>query len=114
MGIKARGQGTSPFSAFGTSCEMCCADRQAPCSNCTSCLNDKTGPCEYCWKPLPGHNTGLYDPKRTCLGHEAADGTAPKWHPGDAMIPGWSPGCARCWSDESFCKPFARPVRDAA
>jgi len=112
--IKTRGKGTRPFSVTESTCEMCCVERQAPCSNCTSCLNDKSGACAYCWNRLPGYNPGgsgkqPYSPGFTCLGNEAADGRAPQWNPGDEMISGWSPGCPRCWSDANLCKPFDRP-----
>jgi hypothetical protein len=109
--IKNSGAGTQPFSqGMDTTCEMCCPSMGLACSNCTTCVNDKTGACAYCWKPLPGYNPD-YAPKMQCLGGEAPDGTAPKWYPGDEMMAAWSPGCQRCWSDESLCKPFARPEK---
>lgn len=106
--IKAQGVGSLPFSQKGSSCEMCCEQYSNPCSNCTGCLNDKTGACAYCWTTLPGYNPS-YAPNLQCLGFEAEDGSAPEWYPGDEMLPGWSPGCPKCWAEESSCKASARP-----
>jgi hypothetical protein len=108
--IKKSGAGTQPFSMTKSSCELCCEELQLPCSNCTKCLNDKTGDCAYCWNPLPGYDPS-YAPPTVCLGFEAEDGTAPDWWLGDPMLKGWSPGCPRCWSDDSLCKPHARPEK---
>jgi hypothetical protein len=107
--IKAKGLATTPFSPQ-RGCDVCCAEKQMPCSNCTKCTNDKTGPCAYCWNQLPGYNP-KYAPQVTCLGNEAPDGGAPSWYPGDPMTKGWSPGCTKCWADPSACKPSFRPFQ---
>ncbi len=109
--IKASGQGTKPF-APTRGCEICCPEMQFPCSNCTKCLNDKTGACAYCWNTLPGYNPS-YAPAVTCLGHEAPDGGAPVWFPGDTIKDGWSPGCPKCWSEPSLCKSAFRSFKDS-
>ena len=70
--IKPNGQGTKPFSPV-RGCDICCPEKQLPCSNCTGCMHDKTGPCAYCWNPLPGYNPD-YAPPPSCLGHEASVG----------------------------------------
>merc|ERR1712113_310014 len=101
--IKHSGDATQPFSQTGSDCEMCCPEMALPCSNCSSCVDDKTGDCAYCWNALPGYNPS-YAPTTTCLGHEGEDGRSPKWFPGDEMLEGWSPGCQRCWADDSLCK----------
>merc|ERR1719502_1185050 len=108
--IKASGQATRPFSPQ-KGCDVCCPEKQLPCSNCTKCENDKTGACAYCWNPLPGYNP-KYSPPFTCLGHEGPDGRAPEWYPGDALTKGWSPGCPKCWSEPGACKPSFRPSED--
>merc|ERR1712226_1541295 len=106
--IKSSGAPSKPFSTTGTSCEICCEATKQPCSNCTGCLNDKTGDCAYCWNTLPGYNPA-YAPPVSCLGNEDSDGSAPEFFPGDEMLPGWSPGCPKCWAEESSCKPSSRP-----
>merc|ERR1712216_100021 len=94
--IKTEGTPTKPFQHY-EGCEACDPDAGAPCSNCTKCVNDKTGDCAYCWKQLQGYDIGLW-PKISCLGYEDASGGQRKWKPGDAMLPGWSPGCPKCWN----------------
>lgn len=92
--IKKSGPATKPF-AETTGCTFCCAPK-APCGNCTGCVNDKTGACAYCYSPLPGYAPGI--PPMHCLGHEAPDGTAVNWLPGDDDQTPWSPGCTSCWN----------------
>jgi len=93
--VKSSGPATKPFTPT-TGCTMCCAPK-APCSNCTACTDDKTGACAYCYSPLKGYAPGI--PDIVCLGHEAPDGTAVDWMPGDAVDTPWSPGCSSCWKN---------------
>lgn len=97
--IKNSGVATKPFVAT-SGCDVCDAGKFAICANCTSCLTDKTGDCAYCYNTLPGYNPS-YAPDITCLGHEAPDGGAKDWTPGDSTEGGWSPGCPKCWAQAS-------------
>jgi len=106
--IEAHGTATTPFST-SQGCDFCCPELKLPCSNCTKCQNDKSGECAYCWDPLPGLDHGNA-PRLTCLGNEAEDGGAPFWKVGMDVKGGWSPGCTKCWADETACKPRLRGV----
>jgi hypothetical protein len=110
--IKSVGLATKPFTPT-KGCDFCCPEKKLGCSNCTQCLNDKVGDCAYCWNPLPGYNPS-YAPPITCLGHEAEDGGAAHWVAGMPMPSGWSPGCPKCWADESACKPYQRPLSEVS
>lgn len=103
--IVSNGANTEPYS-LTNGCHACCPQTKAPCSNCTGCLNDKTGDCAYCWGRQESDHPTQIQPV-TCLGHEAADGGAPEWSWGDLFTP-WSPGCAKCWADETACQPHFR------
>jgi len=107
--ITKTGPGTEPFTPT-VGCDACCTGKFAVCSNCTSCLNDKTGDCAYCWNTLPGYNP-TYAPDIACLGHEAPDGGAPVWKPGDSTDAGWSPGCPKCWATDNACSSRPRPFK---
>merc|ERR1712100_194895 len=106
------GPATKPFTPQD-GCDACCEGMFGVCSNCTSCLNDKTGDCAYCWNTLPGYNPS-YAPDISCLGHEAPDGGAKKWFPGDDPAGGWSPGCPKCWADESRCASQWRTLEEVS
>jgi len=106
--IVSDGSNTEPFS-LTNGCHMCCPETRSLCSNCTSCLNDKTGDCAYCWSTLRGY-IPRESPPITCLGNEAEDGGAPEWNFGDDDNL-WSPGCAKCWADETSCQPHFRPAQ---
>lgn len=93
--IKKTGPATKPFTPT-TGCTMCCAPK-APCSNCTGCTDDRSGACAYCYSALKGYAPGI--PEIHCLGHEAADGSAIDWQPGDDVETPWSPGCSSCWKN---------------
>jgi len=108
--IKTSGPATKPFTPT-KGCDSCCPGRFDVCSNCTGCLNDKTGACAYCWNTLPGYNP-TYAPDISCLGHEAEDGGAKDWHPGESTEGGWSPGCPKCWAEENACASKPRPFED--
>jgi len=108
--VKASGLATKPFSPQ-KGCDICCPEKQLACSNCTACLTDKTGDCAYCWNPLPGYNP-VFAPPIICLGHETEDGGAPIWTSGMEMPAGWSPGCSKCWAEESGCKPYQRQLEE--
>jgi len=98
--IKSSGAATEPFTPT-VGCDPCLPEKIPVCSNCTGCLNDKTGDCAYCWNTLPGYNP-TYAPDITCLGHEAPDGGAKPWKPGDSTEGGWSPGCPKCWAERGM------------
>lgn len=106
--IVSSGKNTKPFTPY-RGCDACCPETSSICSNCTGCLNDKTGACAYCWNRLPGYLPQA--PDIHCLGFEAEDGGARKWHPGDVLAK-WSPGCPKCWADESSCQAQLRPFED--
>jgi hypothetical protein len=108
--IVKEGPATKPYTEQDN-CDACCDGMFNVCSNCTSCLNDKTGDCAYCWNTLPGYNPS-YAPDISCLGHEAPDGGAKKWYPGDDPVGGWSPGCPKCWADPSRCASKWRPFEE--
>jgi hypothetical protein len=97
--IKSSGEPTTPFVPT-TGCDACVAGKFGVCANCTSCMNDKAGDCAYCWNTLPGYNP-TYAPDIACLGHEAPDGGAKDWTPGESTAGGWSPGCPKCWSQQA-------------
>lgn len=108
--IVSDGANTEPFS-LTNGCHVCCPQTKSFCSNCTGCLNDKTGDCAYCWIPFPDLEAPDETPLFQCLGYEAEDGGAPEWNWGDHGGPTggpWSPGCPKCWADETACQPHFR------
>lgn len=110
--IVSDGANTEPFS-LTNGCHVCCPQTKSFCSNCTGCLNDKTGDCAYCWTPFPDFEAPDETPLLQCLGYEAEDGGAPEWNWGDQWPRqrNWSPGCAKCWADETACQPHFRPAQ---
>jgi len=108
-------KGTKPFSPQ-KGCSACCVPH-GMCTRCRDCQDDKTGDCEYCWTPMtwwgPIRSWSPRSHHVQCLGHEADDGGAGSYTPGDA-IGLWSPGCTKCWAEEGGCDMHVRDVEDGS